>query len=653
MWTDKLIDNLDRQYQVINDSKTPSGRVHVGSLRGVLIHDAVYRALQSRGIPGIYIYGIDDYDPMDGLPADAPDSARQYMGKPLCDIPAPDGSDATDMADHYIREFLDVFHELGVSARIYRMRDVYRSGYFNQAIDAILRNAHKVRAIYQDISGARRPDHWLPFQVICERCGKIGTTEVSNFDGRQVHYHCKPDLVTWAQGCDHRGRISPFNGNGKLPWKLEWAAKWHELGITIEGAGKDHSTKGGSRDVAERILRQLFRESPPRNIPYEFFLVQGAKMSSSKGLGASARDMADFLPPEILRFLMIRTEPKKTVNFATDGPYMLKTFNEHDRLLDRLLDNAATPEDIALLRFAESDPVLALHQDPATLAYAPISFQLITSLLQIPHVDLHATIRDRLGRQPTQTEARHLEARIRAARYWLDHIAQDQDKFQIQDTLPAIADHNTPAQRWFLQHIQEQIPDLDWREDILQTAIFETARLTPLPAKAAFEALYRLFLAKQDGPRAGALLSYLDRDFVFRRLEEAGGYPVLEFIDAVGIPLDNFLAAIRADQLPGTIREIQPEIYTQTGGQEESGLQKERNTGLCAFNIITENKGRRAANRVIHSRFQDQDNLNAVWRDFQAQIPAFLHRLADHGVPVAEIDQKEVRGEIVITVSTP
>ena len=36
--------------QIINDSKTPSGRVHVGALRGVLIHDAIFRTLQEKGI---------------------------------------------------------------------------------------------------------------------------------------------------------------------------------------------------------------------------------------------------------------------------------------------------------------------------------------------------------------------------------------------------------------------------------------------------------------------------------------------------------------------------------------------------------------------------------------------------------------------------
>nr|VFK36998.1 MAG: lysyl-tRNA synthetase, class I [Candidatus Kentron sp. SD]VFK42098.1 MAG: lysyl-tRNA synthetase, class I [Candidatus Kentron sp. SD] len=652
MWTTKLIDNLKPQYHVINDSKTPSGRVHVGSLRGVLIHDAIYRELRNRGLPGIYLYGIDDYDPMDGLPADAPDSARRHMGKPLCNIPAPEGSDATDMADHYISEFLGVFRELKVSARIYRMRDVYRSGFFNEAIDTILRNAHVVRGIYEDISGARRPDYWHPFQVICENCGKIGTTEVFAFDGQKVGYHCKPGLVTWAEGCDHRGEISPFDGNGKLPWKLEWAAKWHELGITIEGAGKDHCTKGGSRDVAGRILREVFDEGPPLNVPYEFFLVQGAKMSSSKGLGSSARDMADFLPPEILRFLMVRTDPKKAVNFSTDGAYMLKTFNEHDRLMERFAQGDATSDQIALLRAAESDDSPDLSGEASLEAYAPVSFQLITSLLQIPHVDLRAVIRARMGREPTDRENRHIEARIEAATYWLNNIAGEEDKFEIQETLPAIAEENSPAQQYFIARLGDRLPALNWEEDALRIAIFDTARLTPLPAKAAFEALYRLFLAKQDGPRAGALLSYLDRDFVMRRLKDPAPCSVLAFIESAGIPVDDFVTRIEAERSPASFGRITPEIYIKTPSEAALGDTEVRKRGFCVLEILMEEKGRLSAVRVILLAFARNASIDVIRAEFERAIAEFSMRVSENGWDAPAVALAETRIELELGEET-
>ena len=47
-WADELAARVSGP-QVVNDSKTPSGTVHVGSLRGVVLHDAIFRALREGG----------------------------------------------------------------------------------------------------------------------------------------------------------------------------------------------------------------------------------------------------------------------------------------------------------------------------------------------------------------------------------------------------------------------------------------------------------------------------------------------------------------------------------------------------------------------------------------------------------------------------
>lgn len=515
MWFDKIAQGLSSP-QIVNDSKTPSGRVHVGSLRGVLIHDAIHRALKHHGIESTYTYGIDDYDPLDGLPADAGPDLKQYMGYPLCNIPAPDDSQATDLADHYIAEFLGIFDELGVDAQIYRMRDVYRSGKFNEAIDVILEKADVVRDVYAQVSKAERRPNWYPFQVICENCGKIGSSEVTDYDGKEVTYHCKKDLVSWAEGCGHLGKTSPFDGKGKLPWKLEWVAKWHTFGITVEGAGKDHCTKGGSRDVAVRCLNAIFGEKPPLNVPYEFFLVSGAKMSSSKGIGTAARDMADFLPAEVLRFLMTRTPPKRTVNFSTDFEYIVKLFNEHDKLVEAGIAGTASEEQLQTLR--------AVEVRPDTSAYHPVGFQLLSALLQLPHLDIEEEIEKRspAANNPGQT-ADSLGKRIASAKYWLENYARDEDRVQLQETLPASAQDLTASQKAFLNLLGKNFPAEALTDDDYQRFIFDTARLTPIGQKEAFAAIYRVLLNQEQGPKGGSLLSYLDKDFLLKRFGEITG----------------------------------------------------------------------------------------------------------------------------------
>jgi hypothetical protein len=48
-WADELAERVSGP-QVVNDSKTPSGTVHVGSLRGPVVHDVIARALRAREV---------------------------------------------------------------------------------------------------------------------------------------------------------------------------------------------------------------------------------------------------------------------------------------------------------------------------------------------------------------------------------------------------------------------------------------------------------------------------------------------------------------------------------------------------------------------------------------------------------------------------
>jgi len=485
----------------------------VGALRGPLIHDAMFRTLQSRGVEVRFRFGVDDYDPVDEIPYGEREHYERYLGAPLCNTPAPPGSPATDMAEHYIAEFFGVFADLGIKPEFYRMRDIYRAGGFNEAIDAILRQAPVVRRIYKEVSGSDRAENWHPFQTVCEKCGRVGTTEVVAYDGREVEYHCRPNLVKWATGCGHHGKVSPFDGRGKLPWKLEWCAKWRTFPVTIEGAGQDHCTKGGSRDVAAACLRAIFGQKPPLNIPYSFFLVGGAKMSSSKGVGVTSREMADFLPPEILRFLLIRPTPQVPVNFEPTENYILTLFSEYDRFHQRFHHDPKFAPDAR--RVYELSRVGA--EEPGHLL---ADFQLVATMIQMPHLDLETELVKRKGAPLTELEQAKLRYRVRAARYWLEHFATEEEKTKLQETLPARAAALSETQRAFLRLLAHKLPETSWTDEAVQKQIFDVARLTPIDQPSAFKAIYCVLLDRDSGPKAGNLLSFLDPAFVIRRCGE-------------------------------------------------------------------------------------------------------------------------------------
>ncbi len=513
-WADKLVEKLDKEkLHIINDSKTPSGRAHVGALRGVLIHDVMFRVLQERGFNVRYTFGVDDYDPLDELPYGKDEHFRQYLGMPLCNVPPPPGSDASDMADYYISEFFEVFKYLGVHAETYRLRDIYRAGEFDEAIDVILSHAHIVRDVYKKVSGSERPDSWYPFQVVCEKCGRVGTTEVTGYDGKEVTYICHPNMVKWAQGCGNTGKMSPFSGNGKLPWKVEWVAKWATRGITVEGAGKDHTTKGGSRDVAANCLKRIFNKPAPLNIPYEFFLVEGAKMSSSRGIGVSAGEMAEFLPPEILRFLLLRPQPNKPINFSPDEQSIIKLFNDFDRYHSQFFSEKEVSGDIK--------EVYQLSEvNPEGNYYTP-NIQLLQALVQMPHIDVVKEIRKRKEGDLTDIELSHLNRRIASIKYWLEHYATAEEKLQLKQELPSQANELSATQCAFLHILAKKLSLLDrWKSDTLQSVVFDAARLTPIKQPNAFQAIYNVLFARDSGPRAGNLFEFLDIDFLKRRFME-------------------------------------------------------------------------------------------------------------------------------------
>lgn len=630
LWCDQLTAHIQGP-QTVNDSKTPSGPVHVGSLRGVLIHDAVYRTLHDRGLPVRYIFGVDDYDPLDELPPNGADWLRPYLGMPLCNVPPPAGSPASDFAEHYIREFFEVFDELGVSAETYRMRDIYRSGKFDTEIDLILRNADKVRAIDRKVAGANRSDDWFPFQVICEGCGRIGTTSVTLYDGETVYYTCVPHLVKWATGCGNSGRVSPFGGNGKLSWKLEWVAKWNNFPVTIEGAGKDHNTKGGSREVAARCLKVIFGKEAPVNIPYEFFLVSGAKMSSSRGVGVSAREMANLLPPQLLRFLMIRALPKRPVDFSPVQEKIVRLYSDFDRLRLHATDPQNHPNEARLYSLCRIG-----IEDPPDY-YAP-PFDLVLSLVQMPHLVPVHEVEHLKGDKLTSLELQHLNQRVASARYWLERFAENDELFEIKKALPAGVASLRPAQLAFLHKLSRSLKGATtWEPANLQVCVFDTARLTPISQADAFRALYGVLLDRQSGPRAGNLLAFLDSTFVQNRLNEAPLPTILEFQRDTSISEQEFDV---------WLRQVGPEITSASAdtffsGEEISDEDQQASSIYVVDFIVTLKDGKTHVRRVTIGTFEgvsttlDQEHFASRAAEYVSEVAdrlALKIPLAVHGV---------------------
>ncbi len=499
---------------VIRDEKTMSGRVHVGSLRGVVIHGVVSELLTDAGVANRYLFEINDFDLLDSIPASVDEKRYDpYRGRLLCDVPAPDG-EAKNFAEYWAKEFAEVIAYVGFAPEYTRSSAWYREGKYNDAIRTALDHADTIRTIYKEVSGSVKDSDWFPLQVVCESCGKVGTTKVTHWDGREVSYRCEKALVTWAAGCGHEGRVSPFDGRAKLPWKVEWAAKFMVYGVHIEGAGKDHYTKGGSRDIARRLLKEVFHYPEPVDIPYNFVVVGGQKMSSSKGKGSSAKEIADLLPPHLVRLLLLK-EPKREIDFEPYGDAIPVLFDSYDKLA----------RDYYAERKSELSAAYPTVHAPAKRknlgeAFLP-RFSQVAYLVQMPHINVSRHVAAMKGSPLSRDDEQELQDRAAFAKLWLDLYSPEKYKFQLQDTLPALAKSLSAEQKRALRTVLEYLKGIgDITGEALHTHLHEIKKSIGISPHDLFSAIYLSFLAKDSGPQAGWFLASLDRDFVIRRLEE-------------------------------------------------------------------------------------------------------------------------------------
>lgn len=519
LWADRIANDIrdtrtprNGKTFLIRDEKTLSGRVHVGSMRGVAIHGLVSEVLAEQGTANEYRYELNDFDPFDSIPSYLEaEKFREHLGKPLFAVPSPEpGFD--NYAEYFGDEFVGVHKKAGFTPSYYRATELYRSGEMDALMRTALERASDIRRILKEVSGSEKDASWLPVSVICEKCGKIMTTRAHDFDGETVAYACdrNPDE---AVSCGHTGRVAPWKGAAKLFWKAEWAAKWAALGVDIEGGGKDHSTKGGSRDVANHIAREVFGYEPPFDMPYEFFLVGGKKMSSSKGRGSSAKDMSDLFPPEVFRLVLIGKDIREQIDIDPSGESVPRLFDWYDELAESVRLGAAD-DHARLYALCELPSKRAGLSAPWQMRFREVAF-----IVQMPHLSLQEEAERVKGNVLTEDEKNVLDVRARYAKFWLAAYAPEEFKYELQEEMPSVT--LSAAQKKALAVLAEYLQSGERTGEEIHLRLHEMKTEIPIAPKELFQAIYRIFMNRDSGPKAGWFLAGLPRDFVMKRLNEA------------------------------------------------------------------------------------------------------------------------------------
>src|SRR5207247_9164593 len=105
-------------------------------------------------------------------------------------------------------------------------------------------------------------------------------------------------------GCGHKGEVDVFSGDGKLSWKVEFAARWSGLKIYYEAYGKELIDSVKAND---RIMEEILHEPSPYHTRYEHFLDKtGAEVSMSVGKVLVAQLRLRYAPAQTLLLLVFR-----------------------------------------------------------------------------------------------------------------------------------------------------------------------------------------------------------------------------------------------------------------------------------------------------------------------------------------------------------
>ncbi|HUC43923.1 MAG TPA: lysine--tRNA ligase [Candidatus Sulfotelmatobacter sp.] len=485
---------------VVSSGISPSGEIHIGNMREVLTADAVFRALRERGVPARFNYVADNFDPLRRVyPFLDASVYAPLIGKPLSEIPCPCGRHES-YADHFLAPFLESLRRLRVEVEVERADLLYKSGRMNGVVAQALEGRDRIAVILQELTGKQMDPDWSPYNPLCPQCGRIT-------DARVTGWSAERQTVSFACTCAAAGEV-PMAGGGKLTWRVDWPARWSVLGVTVEPFGKDHATRGGSYDTGVRISREVFGYEPPLPIPYEWISLKGkGDMSSSKGNVLSIADVLEVVPPEVLRYLVMRERPQRTITFDPGVPLL--------QLVDEVDDRTAAGADSRALELSRAGGFLP----------AGVPFKHLVVVAQVTRFDVDRTLAvlARTGYTGLRRDA--IAERLGYAQRWLSRHAPEDIRFEVSETLPAAAGALTPDQRDFLARLASRLTDAMTGEEV-HLLVYDLAQAFPHAKPAElFQAIYIALLGKPRGPRAGFFIAALGPSACAARFREASGQP--------------------------------------------------------------------------------------------------------------------------------
>ncbi|WP_423792589.1 lysine--tRNA ligase [Methanocaldococcus indicus] len=518
-WADvtanKLLRNRKEDKYVIATGITPSGHIHIGNARETLTADAIYKSLKDLGVEAELIFIADTYDPLRKRYPFLPESYEEYVGVPLSEIPCPEGC-CENYAEHFLKPYLESLDDLGIEIKVYRADKLYKEGVYNEKIRLALDNREKIIEILNKFRDKPLENDWWPVNVVCEKCKSL-KTKILSYENEKLKYKCEK--------CGYEGESSFYNGRAKLKWRVDWPARWSIFNVSLEPMGKDHAAAGGSYDTGKLIAKDIYNYEAPFKVVYEWIQLKvgdkAVPMSSSKGVVFAVKDWTDIAHPEILRFLILRSKPNKHIDF--DLKKIPDLVDEYDRLEEFYFENKDKELDedgkekiriyeISTPKIPEKKPFVIPYRFCSIigqLAYkdGDIDMEKVFEILKRNNYNIE---------EIDDFSLRRLKDRLIMARNWALNYGEKLviiDEEEAKNIYKSLKD----KQKEFIKRFYERLKEINFDALTIHETIYEVAKEVGINVRDAFQACYLILLNKKYGPRLGAFLASLGKDFVLKR----------------------------------------------------------------------------------------------------------------------------------------
>lgn len=521
VWSEKVADEVIARHKdpyVVEGMWTPSGFFHIGNARPeVFTPYAVKVALEDKGKKVTQNFILDDFDAVrkipDGLGIKKEDEEK-YLGFPCATAPSPLPGFKT-WADAFISQLKKFAPQYGLELNFISAYQTYKEGKFNDLIKFSIENSKEIVKVWTKVAGSQKDEEFVPLQILCEKCKKIYYTKVLGFENDLVEYECK---------CGQKGKVSPYNGNAKLHWRVHWVAHWIIHKVDFESAGKDHFSKGGSVDVGQALMKQVFKKEPPKQVPTEFIQLSGEKMSGSKGNLIDLEAWLEVASPELFRFMNFSYKPYTVINFSfKDNSFVL--LNDRFERTERIYFGTEKTEDKDLEKKSKKIYEFSvIGKVPQKLVRIPFPIAVQVSQLFDFENDLEnsITLINNLHELPPvldKNEKNKIKDQLRRAKNWVEKYAPDNFKVSFLENFDPKTSEIPKDILRVINSIESKLLNCK-NSDEVQQLIFDSSKSANIPTKTVFQTLYLVLTGKKAGPKIGNLVFAFGKEKVSKRLKE-------------------------------------------------------------------------------------------------------------------------------------